>query len=113
MIVSNENGLFLMRHTQLGERDWRNDECYKIIFSPFGDGVYQTSIGDIAVNQGSFFIFNPNVAHRQLKAGNEKLLVELNPSLLSQTTDQIGAHREPLSFPTFPTSTRNFYSGFF
>lgn len=48
MIIDNENGLLLMRSDSLDERNWRSDDCYKLVFSPFGKGNYQTTYGDIS-----------------------------------------------------------------
>ncbi|WP_112181138.1 helix-turn-helix domain-containing protein [Paraliobacillus zengyii] len=90
MILNNNNGLLLMRHDHLHERDWRNDDCYKLIFSPYGQAEYQLSQGDISIGQNEFFIFNPNIDHKQLKATKEKFLVEIQPSLLQETAQQLG-----------------------
>ncbi|MFG6149324.1 AraC family transcriptional regulator [Halobacillus sp. B23F22_1] len=90
MIVDNENGLLLLRHDQLGERQWRSDDCYKLIFSPYGKGIYQTLEGDQSIDQGSFFIFNPEDKHKQLKVHHEKFLIEIQPSFLIEAAEQIG-----------------------
>lgn len=90
MIIDNENGLLLMRSDSLDERNWRSDDCYKLVFSPFGKGNYQTTYGDISIDIGEFFIFNPNDVHKQLKATREKFLVEVQPSLLQDTADKLG-----------------------
>jgi AraC family transcriptional regulator len=90
MILDNENGLLLIRNDQLGERIWRSDECYKLIFSPFGRGSYQTNHGDISIDKGEFLIFNPYEDHKQLRATKEKFLVEIKPSLLQEAADRLG-----------------------
>ncbi|WP_194840910.1 helix-turn-helix domain-containing protein [Filobacillus milosensis] len=90
MILDNNDGLLLIRHDHLYERDWRNDDCYKLIFSPYGQAEYQLSQGDISIGQNEFFIFNPNIDHKQLKATKEKFLVEIQPSLLKETALQLG-----------------------
>ncbi|WP_411954286.1 helix-turn-helix transcriptional regulator [Alkalibacillus sp. S2W] len=90
MILNNHNGLLLMRHDRLHERDWRNDDSYKIIFSPYGQAEYQLKQGDVSIQQNEFFIFNPNIDHKQLKTTKEKFLVEIQPSLLKETAQQIG-----------------------
>ncbi|MCP3026542.1 AraC family transcriptional regulator [Halobacillus sp. A5] len=92
MIVEHEQGLLLMRGDQLGERNWRSDDCYKLIFSPFGTGIYQTPFGDVAIGQGSFFIFNPADEHKQVYASVEKLLIEVKPSLVKEAAEQLGIH---------------------
>ncbi|WP_173916879.1 helix-turn-helix transcriptional regulator [Halobacillus sp. Marseille-Q1614] len=96
MIVTNENGLLLLRNDYLGERDWRRDNCYKIIFSPIGRGEYQIRQGDLSIERGSFLVMNPNEDHKQLKAVQEKLLVELQPSIIRQAAEQLEiSQREP------------------
>ncbi|GGC77997.1 hypothetical protein GCM10007216_05670 [Thalassobacillus devorans] len=96
MILENENGLLLKRMDHLGERDWRSDPCYKIIFSPFGRGEYQTPHGDISIDQHAFFIFNPMDAHKQLLATREKFLIEVHPSMLQAASEQLGiGEKEP------------------
>ncbi|UOR12872.1 helix-turn-helix transcriptional regulator [Halobacillus amylolyticus] len=96
MILDSENGLLLMRNDHLDERNWRSDDCYKLIFSPFGRGDYQTQRGDITIDHGEFFIFNPNEVHKQLKATKEKFLVEIQPSLLRDAADHLGfKHTDP------------------
>ena len=103
MILENENGLLLMRHEQLGERDWRSDPCYKIIFSPYASSKYQTPQGDIQIHQNEFFIFNPVDHHRQLQAATEKFLIEVQPAALHAAAEQMGIKKiEPeFSFMSF------------
>ena len=69
---------------------WRSDECYKLIFSPFGKGYYQTNHGDISIDKGEFLILNPNEVHKQLRSIKEKFLVEIQPSMLQDAAEQIG-----------------------
>ncbi|MBP2003929.1 AraC family transcriptional regulator [Halobacillus andaensis] len=96
MIVDNESGLLLMRNDQLGERQWRSDDCYKVIFSPYGKGIYQTIDGDQSIDRGAFFIFNPKDEHKQLQAYHEKFLIEIQPSFLMEAAEKIGiGHQAP------------------
>lgn len=89
-----------MRHDQLGERDWRSDNCFKFIFSPLGSGKYQTAYGEIAINQNTFFIFNPNDRHKQLVTEHEKFLVELQPTILYEAAQQLNIKQSYLEFST-------------
>ncbi|QAS52613.1 helix-turn-helix transcriptional regulator [Halobacillus litoralis] len=100
MIWTNEQGLFLQRHDQLGERDWRYDDCFKLIFSPYGKGEYQTHDGDRSIGEEEFFIMNPKVEHKQLRATQEKFLVELTPSLLQEAAQKMGVHHTHIEFST-------------
>ncbi|SEA22479.1 AraC-type DNA-binding protein [Thalassobacillus cyri] len=90
MILDNENGLLLMRHDGLEERTWRSDTCYKLIFSYFGRGAYQTHSGDLSIEKDEFFIFNPEIDHKQLSVTQEKFLVEIQPSLLREAAERMG-----------------------
>ena len=103
MILENENGLLLKRRDKLGERDWRSDPCYKIIFSPYASSKYQTPQGDIQIHQNEFFIFNPVDHHRQLQAATEKFLIEVQPAALHAAAEQMGIKKvEPeFSFMSF------------
>ncbi|MGP4074749.1 helix-turn-helix transcriptional regulator [Halobacillus sp. K22] len=93
MILENENGLLLKRSEQLGERDWRSDPCYKIIFSPYGRSKYQTPHGDILIDRNEFLIFNPVDTHKQLQASTEKFLIEVQPSMLHAAAEQMGIEK--------------------
>src|SRR5690625_1300058 len=90
MIINNDNGLLLMRHDKLGERDWRSDSCYKLIFSLFGKTSYQTYSGDVSIDNDAFLILNPSVEHKQIDVTQEKFLVEVQPSLLQDAAEQLG-----------------------
>ncbi|SDJ65782.1 helix-turn-helix transcriptional regulator [Sediminibacillus albus] len=98
MIYDNENGLILLRSDKLGERDWRSDQTYKLIFSPFGMGKYQTRKGDLSIDHRQFFIFNPFDEHRQLEIMKEKFLVELEPLLMEEAAEQLGYHSIDIEF---------------
>lgn len=89
MILDHQNGIFLMRNDHLGERSWRNDDCYKLIFSPFGKGTFQTNRQDLSIDSGGFLIVNPHVEHKQLHITQEKFLVELNQSFLKEIATEL------------------------
>lgn len=89
MILNNQNGLLLIRNDKLDERDWRSDDCYKLIFSAQGKGVYQTRRGDLIIDKEQFFVFNPIEEHKQIVVTGEKFLVELRPSFLKEVAEQL------------------------
>ncbi|MEC5425723.1 AraC family transcriptional regulator [Virgibacillus sp. C22-A2] len=96
MILNHSNGLLLMRHDNLGERSWRSDDCYKLIFSPIGKGIYQTNQRDVSIDTSHFMILNPGHEHRQVYVKEEKFLVEIKQPLLKDVADQLGINmREP------------------
>ncbi|MYL51378.1 helix-turn-helix domain-containing protein [Halobacillus litoralis] len=100
MIWSHDQGLILKRTDYLGERDWRTDDCYKLIFSPFGKGLYQTPQGDVSIEQEGFLLFNPCHKHKQLSAAKEKFLVEIRPELLQEAVTERSATRSQVEFAT-------------
>ncbi|WLR48360.1 AraC family transcriptional regulator [Halobacillus litoralis] len=100
MIWTHDQGLLLKRTDFLGERDWRADDCYKLIFSPFGKGLYQTPRGDISIEKEGFLLFNPDDQHKQLSATKEKFLVEIRPELLQEAGMQRSAQWSPIEFAT-------------
>ncbi|WP_164669846.1 helix-turn-helix domain-containing protein [Virgibacillus doumboii] len=102
MILDHENGLFLMRNDHLGERNWRSDGCYKIIFSPYGKGIYQTRRRDVSIDSGNFLIFNPNEEHKQLQVAEEKFLVEMEQPLLIDVAEQLGLNVSEPEFALLP-----------
>ncbi|MFC4559010.1 helix-turn-helix transcriptional regulator [Virgibacillus kekensis] len=102
MILAHENGLFLRRDDLLGERNWRNDGCYKMIYSPLGTGKYQTKSQDVEIAAGNFLILNPLEEHRQLQATKEKFLVEVEQSLLSDVAEQLNIKVKQPEFVLMP-----------
>ncbi|WP_430788048.1 helix-turn-helix transcriptional regulator [Virgibacillus flavescens] len=92
MILDHQHGLLLMRNDNLGERNWRSDDCFKLIFSPIGKGKFQTKQKDLAINPGEFLILNPNAEHKQLQIKEEKFLVELNQSMIKRVTAELSLH---------------------
>lgn len=103
MILEHDKGLLLMRHDSLGERNWRSDECYKLIFSPYGKGLYQTGQRDISINAGNSLILNPGQEHKQLHVTEEKFLVEVEHSLLREVAEQLGFKLTDPEFALLPS----------
>ncbi|AIF42585.1 AraC family transcriptional regulator [Virgibacillus sp. SK37] len=98
MILQDKKGLLLYRTDRLGERDWRYDSCYKLIFTPYGKSLYQTSRSDIQIEEDQFFIFNPKFEHKQIQVTKEKFLVEIEPNLLNEIAGQLGVPGTDIEF---------------
>ncbi|GGD11848.1 helix-turn-helix domain-containing protein [Pontibacillus salipaludis] len=94
MLIEHKNGVLLKRNERLGERDWRIDPCYKVIFSPLGKGKYQTLIGDISIPKDGFMVFNPNDSHKQLQVTKEKFLIELNTDTIEECQYDLGQNTD-------------------
>lgn len=82
MILDHQNGLLLMRNDHLGERSWRSDDCYKLLYASIGKSTFQTKQHDLSINSGEYLIMNPHGEHKQLHITTEKFLVELSQPLL-------------------------------
>ncbi|WP_404451528.1 AraC family transcriptional regulator [Virgibacillus necropolis] len=96
MILDHQNGLLLMRNDHLGERNWRSDDCYKLIYSSFGISSFQTKQHDLSIHSGEYLIVNPHGEHKQLHITKEKFLVELDQSLLREVAEGLNIYiREP------------------
>ncbi|WP_153462789.1 MULTISPECIES: AraC family transcriptional regulator [Sediminibacillus] len=98
MIYQDENGLLLLRSDKLGERDWRSDHTYKLIFGSKGGGTYQTHCRDLTIGQREFVIFNPLQEHRQLHMSEEKFLIELDQDLLKNAAVGLGVTCREMEF---------------
>ncbi|SDL63956.1 AraC-type DNA-binding protein [Sediminibacillus halophilus] len=98
MIYQDENGLLLLRSDKLGERDWRSDHTYKLIFGSKGGGTYQTRQQDLTIGQQQFVIFNPLQEHRQLHMWGEKFLIELEQKLLKEAASELSVSSGELEF---------------
>ncbi|QTM99739.1 helix-turn-helix domain-containing protein [Sediminibacillus dalangtanensis] len=98
MIYQDENGLLLLRSDKLGERDWRSDHTYKLIFGSKGGGMYQTRHQYLTIGQRQFVIFNPLQEHRQLHMSGEKFLIELDQKLLKDASVGLGVTGREMEF---------------
>ncbi|WP_053219307.1 helix-turn-helix domain-containing protein [Virgibacillus senegalensis] len=100
MIYQDENGLLLLRSDKLGERDWRSDHTYKLIFGSKGGGTYQTRYRDLTIEKRQVAIFNPSQEHKQLHMSGEKFLIELNQKLLKNAAKELGISGPEMEFAT-------------
>jgi AraC-like DNA-binding protein len=87
-LIPTNNGLLLSTNQKRGESLWRDDGCYKLIFSLKGKMHYETSRNPLSLEENTFILFNPNDLHRQLKV-DHKFLIELQPSFLNDVAYSI------------------------
>lgn len=77
---------------------WRNDSCYKFLFSLKGSMNYQSRRSDLNLAESEFIVFNPHNEHRQIAVDSHKFLVELDSTFLNEATASISVIREDLFF---------------
>jgi len=100
LLLENNNGVFLFKKDFSQESNWRSDNCYKFIYSLKGTIDYQTNRSQIALNNQQFILFNPQDAHKQLAIDDSKFLIELNPSLLSEISQDLYPVHNDIQFAT-------------
>lgn len=98
ILLEASNCLLLSTDQKKSESHWRNDPCYKFLFSLKGSMNYQTRRNDFSLTENEFMVFNPNDEHRQLDVDDHKFLIELDPALLNEATAAISVIREELLF---------------
>ena len=79
IILQASDCLLLSTDKKKKESLWRDDSCYKFIFSLKGAMHYQTKRQELTLQENDFMIFNPHTEHKQLAAEDHKFLIELNP----------------------------------
>ncbi|MFS0562834.1 AraC family transcriptional regulator [Terribacillus sp. 179-K 1B1 HS] len=93
MIEEHANGLLLNRTTMLGERNWRDDDTYKLVFSPKGHAIYQFPQQQLELSEGEAILLNPHDLHKQLHHSAEKWIVELRPGFVTELAQEIGKYK--------------------
>ncbi|MDQ0214020.1 hypothetical protein J2S13_000415 [Oikeobacillus pervagus] len=106
LLLENNNGGFLFKKDFSQERNWRSDNCYKFIYSFKGTIDYQTHRSQITLNNQQFILFNPKDEHKQLAIDDRKLLIELNPSFLSEVSQALYPIHHDIQFAT--STQKNF-----
>lgn len=88
-LMEASNCLLLSTDQKKSESHWRNDPCYKFMFSLKGAMNYQSRRNDFSLMENEFLIFNPHDEHRQLAVDDHKFLVELDVAFLNEATTAI------------------------
>ncbi|WYP27697.1 AraC family transcriptional regulator [Alkalihalobacillus sp. FSL W8-0930] len=97
-LIEASDCLLLSTDQKKSESVWRNDPCYKFMFSLKGSMTYQSRRNDLSINENEFIIFNPHDQHRQIAVDEHKFLVELEPTFLNEAAAAISVIREDLFF---------------
>lgn len=92
MIEEHTNGLLLNRTTMLGERKWRDDDTYKLIFSPSGHASYRFQKHNMELSDGEAMLLNPHEIHKQLRHTSEKWIVELKPAFVTEVAQELSGN---------------------
>lgn len=88
-LVEVSNCLLLSTNQKKTESFWRNDPCYKFLFSLKGSMNYQSRRNSFSLMENEFMVFNPHDEHRQLAVDDHKFLVELDVTFLNEATAAI------------------------
>lgn len=97
-LVEASNCLLLSTDQKKSEGLWRNDPCYKFLFSLKGSMNYQSSRNAFSLMENEFLVFNPHDEHRQLAVDDHKFLVELDAAFLNEATAAISGIQGELFF---------------
>ncbi|WP_245827676.1 helix-turn-helix domain-containing protein [Paenisporosarcina indica] len=97
-LLEASNCLLLSTGQKKLESLWRNDPCYKFMFSLKGSMQYQSRRNDFSLTENEFMVFNPHDEHRQISVEDHKFLVELDSAFLNEATAAISVIREDLFF---------------
>ncbi|WP_240611983.1 helix-turn-helix transcriptional regulator [Planococcus halotolerans] len=97
-LLEASNCLLLSTDQKKSEGLWRNDPCYKFLFSLKGSMNYQSSRNAFSLTENEFIVFNPHEEHRQLAVEDHKFLVELDVAFLNEATAAISSIQEDFFF---------------
>lgn len=92
------NCFLLSTDQKKSESLWRNDPCYKFLFSLKGSMNYQSRRNDFWLMENEFMVFNPHDEHRQLAVDDHKFLIELDVAFLNEATVAISGIQGNLFF---------------
>jgi AraC-like DNA-binding protein len=82
----------LVRHLgQYSRTRWREDATYKWIFVPRGRYALERRGFTTSLAAGQFLVLNPGTRHRHLGLKGEKQLAELEPELVREAAQALGA----------------------
>lgn len=93
--------LLLSTNQKKVESLWRDDPCYKFIFSLKGSMRYQSKRNDLFLHEHEFIVFNPSEEHRQMAVEDHKFLVELDASFLNEAVSSITVGQRDIFFAQF------------
>lgn len=97
-LVEASNCLLLSTDQKKSESLWRNDPCYKFLFSLQGSMNYQSRRNDFSLRENEFRVFNPHDEHRQLAVADHKFLVELDVAFLNEAMAAVSGIQGDLFF---------------
>lgn len=102
IIMEASNCLLLSTDQKKSEILWRDDSCFKFMFSLKGSMHYQSSRNDLTITDQEFIVFNPHDVHRQLAVDDHKFLVELDATFLREAVTAITGNDRELYFTQTP-----------
>lgn len=105
IIMEASDCLLLSTNLKKSESLWRDDPCFKFMFSLKGSMHYQSNRNDLTIEDQEFIVFNPHDGHRQLAVDDHKFLVELDAAFLKEAVRAITGNDRELYFAQ--TSQKN------
>lgn len=102
IIMEASNCLLLSTDQKRSESLWRDDPCFKFMFSLKGSMHYQSNRHDLTISDQEFIVFNPHDGHRQLAVDDHKFLVELDASFLKEAARAVTGNDKELYFAQTP-----------
>lgn len=81
-LLKASNCLLLSTDKKKKESVWRDDPCYKFVYSLKGTMQYQSRRNDLLLHEREFLVFNPHDEHKQLAVEDHKFLIELDAAFL-------------------------------
>lgn len=97
-IIETTQGLILSTNLKKSESNWREDDCFKLIYSMEGKMRYESARNTFSIHEEAFLLFNPQDRHRQLEVDHHKFLIELKPAYLNEVASTLSDHNNQIHF---------------
>jgi AraC-like DNA-binding protein len=96
ILIKRPHGLLLYRTAKSTPGNLREDPSYKLLFGCQGVTRYQVQRKSLHLYEQQFLVINPLTFYQQIRYDQEKILVEINPSLMNDVSESIGGplHRD-------------------
>lgn len=101
MLLEAADCLLLSTDQKKTESVWRNDSCYKFIYSLKGSMQYQSRRNDLSVNENEFMVFNPHDEHKQIAVDDHKFLIELDAAFLNEAVASVSMIQDDFFFAQY------------
>lgn len=93
ILIRRPQGLLLYRNDKSAPGKLREDPSYKLLFGGQGITRYQIQKRLLHLPEQHFLVISPSTRYQQIQYDREKILVEIEPSLMSDAAESIGGLR--------------------